>query len=107
MYKKVAVLGDRDSIYGFSALGLNLFFAERQEEVKKYFLQLCSQDYAVVFITENATDMLNDEIEEVSSRLTPSVILIPGIKGNTGQGMKSLKRAVEKAVGSDILMKDK
>lgn len=107
MYKKVAVLGDKDSVYGFSALGLKLFFAERQEEVKKHFLQLCSQDYAVIFITENAADMLDEEIEEVSSRMTPSVILIPGIKGNTGQGMKSLKRAMEKAVGSDILMKDK
>jgi V/A-type H+-transporting ATPase subunit F len=37
-----------------------------------------------------------------SSRL-PAIILIPGVTGNTGEGMRSLHESVEKAVGSDIL----
>ena len=37
-----------------------------------------------------------------SSKL-PSIVLIPAIEGNTGDGMRALHEAVEKAVGSDIL----
>ena len=36
----------------------------------------------------------------------PSVILIPGISGNTGKGVESVKHSVEQAVGSDILFGD-
>ena len=33
----------------------------------------------------------------------PSIILIPGISGNTGKGVEGVKKSVEQAVGSDIL----
>ena len=35
--------------------------------------------------------------------LLPSIILIPGISGNTGAGIENVKKSVEQAVGSDIL----
>ena len=34
---------------------------------------------------------------------SPAVILIPGISGNTGDGLKAVKKSVEQAVGSDII----
>ena len=36
MYK-VAVLGDRDSIYGFAALGLDVFYADNQQKGREIF----------------------------------------------------------------------
>ena len=33
----------------------------------------------------------------------PAVVPIPGISGNTGLGLRQVKRSVEQAVGSDIL----
>ena len=35
--------------------------------------------------------------------LTPAIILIPGKDGSLGIGMANVKRAVERAVGADIL----
>ena len=35
--------------------------------------------------------------------MTPAVIAIPGVKGNTGIGISGVKKSVEQAVGSDIL----
>ena len=32
-----------------------------------------------------------------------SIILIPGVSGNTGRGIAGVKRSVEQAVGSDII----
>lgn len=36
----------------------------------------------------------------------PAIVSIPGGEGSTGFGMNNLRRAVERAVGADILFKD-
>jgi V/A-type H+-transporting ATPase subunit F len=33
----------------------------------------------------------------------PAIIQIPGVRGNTGNGISGVKKSVEQAVGSDIL----
>ena len=103
MYK-VAVLGDRDSIYGFAALGLDVYYADSYDEGLRLFKEITSsENYAVIYITEQLADMIRTEIDKFSYKPSPAIILIPGVKGNTGEGLNSVKRSVEKAVGSDIL----
>lgn len=46
---------------------------------------------------------LKHEIERYQEQLTPAIIQIPGIAGNTGAGIAGVKKSVEVAVGSDIL----
>ena len=47
MYR-IAVLGDYDSIYGFAALGLDIFPEEDPEEAAKKLHELAGGSYAVV-----------------------------------------------------------
>ena len=101
MYK-VAVVGDYDSIYGFAALGLETFPVSDV----KVFLELASGSYAVIYITEAAAAGIEAAIDRYREQPLPSVILIPGISGNTGKGVESVKHSVEQAVGSDILFGD-
>ena len=102
MYK-IAVIGDRDSVYGFSALGMDTYFVKPDEEPSKLFKKLCqSENYSIIYITEALASVLENEIEKYSDQKTPAIILIPGTTGNTGQGMAAVKTSVEKAVGSDI-----
>lgn len=105
MYK-IAVLGDYDSIYGFAALGLDTFPVSDPEEAEKELAQLAAGSYAVVYITEAWAAVLKREIEKYQDRLMPAIIPIPGISGNTGEGVESVKKFVESAVGSDILFSD-
>ncbi len=105
MYK-VAVIGDRDSIYGFAALGLNVFFADNPQQGAELFKKITNEDYAVIYITEQLASHLSEEIEKFSYKPTPAIILIPGVKGNTGEGIRAVKKSVEKAVGSDIVFND-
>ncbi len=102
MYR-VAVMGDKDSISGFAALGLETFPVADTAGAAELFRRIAKQDYAVLFITEALAAGLGDEIEKVRDRVTPAVILIPGVSGNTGMGMRNVGRTVEKAVGSDII----
>ena len=102
MYK-IAVIGDRDSIYGFATLGLEIFPAEDPEEGAKTLVKLAHSDYAVIYITEGLLSRIMDTAERFREQQLPAIIPIPGVKGNTGQGIASVKRMVEQAVGSDII----
>lgn len=105
MYR-VAVLGDKESIYGFAALGLDVFFVSQGEDPEPIFKKLTQSDYAVIYITEQLAEILSDEISKFSYKPSPAIIQIPGVWGNTGKGMADVKKSVEKAVGSDIIFND-
>ncbi len=102
MYK-IAVLGDRDSIYGFAALGLETFPVTETEEAAKKLKSLAEGEYAVIYITEALQAKLEVELDKYRTSHLPAIIPIPGVSGNTGMGMLNVKKSVEQAVGSDII----
>ena len=106
MYK-IGVLGDRDSIYGFAALGLEVFPVSTPEDGARALRNLCDQNYGIVYITEAMAEELAPELEGCRENLLPAVIPIPGVHGNTGLGINMVKRSVEQAVGSDIIFNGK
>ncbi len=104
MYK-AAVMGDWDSIYGFSALGFDTYRTDDldAEAAAKLLRKLAGQNYAVIYVTEALAAGIREEIRRYTTQPQPAIILIPGIFGNTGEGMAAVYRSVEQAVGSDIL----
>lgn len=102
MYK-IAVMGDRDSILGFQALGLDVFSSEDATEARRTLHKLSRGDYAVIYITEQLASLLSADIARYKDSVTPAIILIPGKSGSLGLGADALQSAVERAVGADIL----
>lgn len=102
MYK-AAVIGDRQSVAGFAALGLSVFYETERSGTAKLIDRLAHSGFAVIYITEAAASAVMDVIEKYKSEALPAIILIPGISGNTGEGMSRLKESVEKAVGTNAL----
>ena len=102
MYK-IAVLGDWDSIYGFSTLGLEVFPIEEPEEGARTLRRLAGEGYAVLYVTEALCAQIPEELDRLREAPLPAVVPIPGIYGNTGLGMAQVRRSVEQAVGSNIL----
>ena len=101
MYK-IAVMGDYDSIYGFAALGLDTFPVTPAEAGERLH-QLVADGYGIIYITEVLAAQLKHEIARYEGQIIPAVIEIPGVSGNTGSGVRGVKKSVEQAVGSDIL----
>ena len=99
MYR-IAVLGDYDSIYGFAALGLDIFPEVDPEEAAQKLHELAGGSYAVVYITEKLAEELSAVIEKYRERVFAALILIPGVSGNTGRGVESVRRCAEQAVGA-------
>ncbi len=102
MYK-IAVMGEADSIYGFATLGLDTYPTDNPESAQKTLRSLAESDYAVVYITENTASGIQAEIDRYSEQKLPAIILIPGVYGNTGDGVRNVSKSVEQAVGSDII----
>lgn len=102
MYK-IAVLGDRDSVLGFQALGLSVFPVEQTQEARQTLHNLARDEYAVIYITEQLARDISADIDRYKDNITPAIILIPGKGGSLGLGSGALQKAVERAVGADIL----
>lgn len=102
MYK-IGVMGEKDSVLGFKALGFSVFPVTSPEEAEKTLKDLAQTGYAVIYITEHVFEKLLNDIEEYKSRQLPAIIPIPGNQDSLGLGMKNIKKSVEKAVGADIL----
>ena len=103
---KIAVMGGRETVMGFKALGLDVFPVATAVEAKDTLRQLTREsedEYAIIYIEENLAMSLEHEIEKFKDKPTPAIILIPGKEGSLGLGQSALKAAVERAVGSDIL----
>lgn len=101
---KVAVLGDTESVKGFAAVGLSIFPCDDPAEAVPTFRQLVgSGQYGVIFVTEELAVLLEREMKKLEDTMLPAVIPLPGVKGNTGIGLRRLHESVERAVGSDIL----
>ncbi|MEE8703587.1 MAG: V-type ATP synthase subunit F [Olsenella sp.] len=103
---RIAVIGDYDSIYGFGALGLDLFPVSTDDpEAAATLRQLASEEsrYGIIYMTEELADALRDVVAKYAQQPLPAIIPIPGVKNNTGVGVEMVKHSVEQSVGSDIL----
>lgn len=99
---KVAAVGDRESVSGFRAIGMDVFTPDCKSECQSILNELCKGEYAIIYITEEFAEFCKDIIKKYSDVICPAIILIPGVKNNTGEGMRQLSLSVEKAVGSQL-----
>ncbi len=105
MYK-IGVIGEKDAVLGFIALGFSVFPVESREQAATVLSELAESQYAVIYITEQTAAQIGSEIDQYREKRFPAIILIPGTQGTLGIGMQSVKKCVEKAVGADILFRD-
>lgn len=101
MAKKMGVVGDRDSVLGFKAAGLDVFAADDPHTASRQINRM-AKDYAVVFMTEQLYAQIPETIQRYKAQAYPAIIPIPGSKGTLGIGMANVKKNIEKAVGADI-----
>ena len=105
MYK-IGVIGDKDSVLGFKALGLSVFPVIEPGEAEKLVGELAEKQYGVIYITEQVAKDIVSTIDLYKDQRLPIIIPIPGNQGSLGIGMQEVKKSVERAVGADILFQE-
>ena len=105
MYK-IAVVGDKESILGFSAIGMDIYPAYEEEEIKNIIPKLIEENYAIIYITENISIKSEKYLEKFKKNKIPAIITIPGNTENLKYGQNRIKEMVQKAVGIEINFKE-
>lgn len=100
---RIAVIGDWESVMGFRALGLDTYPVTNVTEAKEKVRELAKTECAVIYLTETLAKDMQDVIARYKDDLRPAIILIPGREGALGIGKDNIQRAIERAVGADIL----
>lgn len=101
---KIGIIGDKDSIFGFKTLGIDVYPVEENPE--DILEKLISENYAVIFMTESEYLKHKVEILKYVESPLPAIIPIPNNGKNLNVGMSMISKAVEKAIGADILFKE-
>lgn len=108
----VAIIGPKDIISGFKALGVIPFDAQDGDtaltilkKMKKDVEEGSSETmFATVIIIESIANLIPvDEMDKITTGALPAIIALPGLEGSHGAGVAKLKRLAERAIGSDIL----
>ncbi len=99
----IAVVGDKDSVLAFKAIGLDVFPVTDMDHATETVKQV-ARNYAVIFITDTIAKQIESLLKRYAARPYPVVVPIPSAEGNSGLGMENIRKNVEKAIGSDILL---
>lgn len=102
MYR-IAIIDDEQSALGFGALGLEVFPADDGKTAGDIIKKLAKENVAVIYLAEHLAAGAQEVIDAYADAPRPAIILIPGREGAGNLGMQALKRAVERAVGADIM----
>ena len=103
MVNKIAVIGDKDSVLAFKAVGVEVFDATTAQEAQSLLKKLSHGSYAVIFVAENLAEQIPEVLAKAKTQAYPIIVPIPTTKQSSGFGMKGIKNDVEKAIGVDII----
>ena len=102
---KVSVIGNRDDVLFFLALGLNVVFAESVEECREKLQNFLNNDFKLVYITEKFFDALSSEIDNLQGKYGATIVFIPEGNKKSDIGDKMLEIYAKRATGGTSVLK--
>jgi len=103
---KIAFIGGKTSILGFRALGVEIFPVAKPEDAPTVWEEINPREYGIIFVTEPIYRVLTDQVEEARRKELPVITVLPSVAESSGVGISELGEMVEKAVGSDLLVRE-
>lgn len=103
---KIGVVGPRNSVLGFMALGFGVSEAENAEKAGECVNKMANEGYALIFVTQSLAKEIQPIIDKYSSKKLPSIVILPNEDGGSDYGEEILKEAVIRATGADLLSKN-
>lgn len=86
------------------AAGFTVYDAQSGREAVAALKKAKNENCAVLYITAALAGEIEEEIARLSADTLPAIVTLPEL--DNGYGTAQLKRAVERAVGADIIFKD-
>jgi len=96
---RVAVIGDKDVVSAFTALGFEIFPYTREHKVRETIKDLASKNYTLILITESCVENLNDFLAAYTSQPYPIILPIPDGVSPKGIGTARVIASTRKVTG--------
>ncbi|MGL1893235.1 MAG: V-type ATP synthase subunit F [Spirochaetaceae bacterium] len=97
---KYFVIGDDDTVLGFSLVGVEGITAKTSAEVKDAFNRaLSNSNYGIIIITDRCAELIREEVNNFLFTQTFPLILEIQDKNGPITGKPSLKEIVDQAIG--------
>jgi V/A-type H+-transporting ATPase subunit F len=100
---RIAFVGDRDSVWGFRAFGVDVYPVAEMNEAREVLERAVADEHAVVFVTEDVYEACAEQIAGYRDQAMPTVTVLPGVTGSRGVAAREIHQAVSAAIGADIL----
>ncbi len=104
MYDNIACIASKDISLLFKSFGIASYPAEEDPD-KVFFEVINSNKYGVLFISEDIAEALGKRLSEAMKEYLPVIIIIPDRTGSETFSRKILKENMERAIGTDALLK--
>jgi V/A-type H+-transporting ATPase subunit F len=98
---KIAVVGSSDYISGFRGVGASIFPVETDEQARRAFDDILSNDYAIIFLAEGFAADLAKTLAKLREKPFPIVTLIPDTQESRGLAKTALSASIRKAIGAE------
>lgn len=106
---KIAAFGESDIMLIFKAIGADVFPVENLEDTKdaeNILNKIVKEGYGIIFMTETVAVRLDSIIKYYSNKITPSIVVIPGLGKRNNYAVNQLRTAIIRAVGADVMAED-
>jgi vacuolar-type H+-ATPase subunit F/Vma7 len=103
MESKVAALGGSDFVMPFSALGLDTFVVDiDNEQIAETAEKILSQRYGLIVVAENVAQAANEVFQRTLKQAVPCVVVVPFTTKSEGFATEALGRVLKMATGIDV-----
>jgi V/A-type H+-transporting ATPase subunit F len=100
---RMAFIGDRDSIWGFRAFGVDVYPVADDAEARDALAAAVESAHAIIFVTEDVYEWCGELVSKYRDLALPTVTVIPSVAGSRGLAATEIHEAVSAAIGADIL----
>lgn len=101
---RLAFVGGEENTLCFRGMGIDTFVVYTSQELSKILPALRRAQYAVIFTEWKFYDLLKEYFEDLRAEALPVVLGIPTRSSELGRGADFVKKLVEIAIGSNVLL---
>jgi vacuolar-type H+-ATPase subunit F/Vma7 len=104
MEGKVAILGSADFVMPYSALGMDCFPVDDNDEVIVQTAEkIADEKYTLVVVAENIAPAAEEVFRRFSTKPVPCILVVPFTTESKGYAVEKLSRLLKIATGINIL----
>ncbi|NSW75476.1 MAG: hypothetical protein HPY68_01615 [Candidatus Atribacteria bacterium] len=101
---RLAFVGGEENTLCFRGMGIDTFVVYTSQELSRVLPTLRRAQYAVIFTEWKFYDLLKEYFEDLRAEALPVVLGIPTRSSELGRGTDFVKKLVEIAIGSNVLL---